>query len=396
MEKYGPLWSQRELDRLLAQMKSSMESLNLAVPSILEQLRQFQTLSAEFSLPTEFLTVRDEILRAMDVYNLSSSVPSLAVVNPELIGVISSVQQQISSLAKTYEPLAANLDLVSKTLAESMIGPEALLSLSEKEFMNTSVLTNTQEAFGLFAEGKVSFAVDASEAFRTNTICAMAASASFLPNMSRATELGVLFKPELARALIEVPSINVFRELEVDLETVDLNDPDTEVVALVDGSASARVVKLGGSIVELVYQFNVEGERSGDGYVFKPTSKTMLAFHVVPTMVASEEGLFSEVVDHLYFLLYEGSGAAKRLTSRIPKEKLEALWRLKHLRLGTRHDTDHGSDSESAAKAALVGQAYNELIGRPLPRLREEWLAAQQALYKSLLDMLEEIWFGEE
>lgn len=395
MEKYGPLWQQRELDRLLAQIKPTMELLHSAFPSVSEQLRQFQTLSAEFSLPTEFLTVRAEILRTMDVYNLSSSFPSFATVDAELFEVISSIQQQISSLAKTYEPLAANLDLVSKTLAESMIGPEALLRLSESEFMNTSVLTNAQEAFGLFAESRVRFVVDASEAFRANSIWAMVASARFLPTMSRATELGVLFNPELARAQIEVPSINVFRELDVDLEIVDLDDPNTDVGAFVDGSASAGVVELGGRIVELVYQFNVEGERSGSGPVFKPTSKTMLAFHVVPTKVASEEGLFSEVVDHLYFLLYEGSGAAKRLTNRVPAEKLEALWLLKHLRLGARHDTDHGGDSESEAKSALVGQAYNELIGRPIPRIREEWLAAQQALYKLVIHMLEDIWYGE-
>ena len=118
----------------------------------------------------------------------------------------------------------------------------------------------------------------------------------------------------------------------------------------------------------------------------------MYAFYVIPTKVAPQEDRFLEIVDSLYFLLYEGSGSAKRLTDRVAVDRLEALWLLKRLRLGARHDVDHGSPSDAQKKSEQVGAAYCELVGHRSLKTREEWLQAQGALYQLLVDMLESIW----
>ena len=119
-----------------------------------------------------------------------------------------------------------------------------------------------------------------------------------------------------------------------------------------------------------------------------------MLFRSIPTTVAPQEDSFLEIVDSLYFLLYEGSGSAKRLTDRVAVDRLEALWLLKHLRLGARHDVDHGSANDAQKKSEQVGAAYCELVGRRSLKTREEFLQAQRALYQRLIDMLESIWFG--
>jgi hypothetical protein len=75
--------------------------------------------------------------------------------------------------------------------------------------------------------------------------------------------------------------------------------------------------------------------------------------------------------------------------------KLEALWRLKHLRLGFRHDVDHGSDRDVVKKNRQIGEAFKALINEVIPRDESEWRTAQVKLYQELIDMLEQIWYGD-
>ena len=152
---------------------------------------------------------------------------------------------------------------------------------------------------------------------------------------------------------------------------------------------------MGARLVQLVYDLNLEAEREGEVPVFKPTTKTLMACAVIPSRVAFDSASFNEVTDHLFFLLYEGSGSAERLTARLDERRLNALWTLKHLRLGSRHDIDHGTEQDAEKKNRQVGEAYKRLVGSVAPRSRNEWMSAQVALYKELVEMLEQVWFGE-
>ena len=392
MNRYGPLWQHRELDRILAQLSPSFDILN-SLP--LPYLKQMESLSARFSLPQDFLSISDEIMRTMDAFHLNSSFPVLAQNNHNLFSAYDSIQKQLYSLSATTSVLDSSLEMVSKTIAESLVGSEAILRITS-DFQNFAVLTHVHEAFEQYATSQVTLALNASEIFRLNTFQALAISANLLLDMSQVFEFSVLMDPVLAQSQVELPPINIFQELDFEISEADLNDPNLDVENIVENSPSTRVVKLGSSLVKLIYDFNIEAERSGYEPVFKPTSKTMLAFYVISTTVATQEDLFFKVVDSLYFLIYEGSGSAKRLTSRVQESRLEALWLLKRLRLGARHDTAHGSKSEAKKKSMQVGDAYNKLIGKPLPRTREEWHEAQSTLYQLLFDMLHDIWIDSE
>ncbi len=188
---------------------------------------------------------------------------------------------------------------------------------------------------------------------------------------------------------------NVYTELDSELESIDLSDSGLDVDAALEETIAATVATLGADLVRVVYNLNVEAEREGKQPTFKPTTKSFLACAIIPSRVATDERSFYDVVDSLYFLLYEGSGAAARLTAAYTPEQLQSLWRLKHLRLGARHDVDHGSASDIERKNQQVGEAYEVLIGSVHPRTRSDWLRSQIALYRELVAMLEALWYGD-
>ena len=66
-------------------------------------------------------------------------------------------------------------------------------------------------------------------------------------------------------------------------------------------------------------------------------------------------------MDTLYFLIYEGSGNAKRLTELMTDEELTTVWWIKTLRTSIRHDVDHGDERKSKRKHLEIGEVYSAL-----------------------------------
>jgi hypothetical protein len=153
---------------------------------------------------------------------------------------------------------------------------------------------------------------------------------------------------------------------------------------------ASMVVGLAGDLIGLVCRINKECEVRSAAHVFKYTTKSYQAAGVIHT-VAVDEVSFFHVVDHLYFLLYEGSGDAQRLVAVVAAEELTGLWDLKHLRREARHDLDHGANDKAQKALRRIGEIHQSLIGKPLPRSRSDYASAQIALYKRLLAMLEEV-----
>lgn len=394
MKRFGLLWQQHNFEREIAKMQPSIDRAEAASASLLNKFNN-RVIDNELSLYSKYLSASSQISKTMDIYNLSDSFQDIAAIDNKLLTGMDSIQKQMTYLPKYDTDLANYLDLTARAVADSMVGTEALLHVTETDFNNITVLTRAHESYALFAESELDRALSASDVAKANMVIALEASASLLPDMSHISELGIFWDPALANTLVDLPKVNIFQELDTELENSDLEDSKINTTNIVNESPSAFVVKVGGRILQIVYDLNVEAERYGKEPIFKPTTKTMRAFQILSTTVANKEILFLEIVDNLYFLLYEGSGSATRLTDHISDEKLEALWLLKHLRLGFCHDTDHGNKSKSIEKSIQIGNAYTNLIGRPIAKTREDWLKAQQTLYKLLVDMLETIWTGD-
>jgi hypothetical protein len=165
----------------------------------------------------------------------------------------------------------------------------------------------------------------------------------------------------------------------------------SEIETSFNKSIPARISFLGYSITEQIYKINLLCENNGQDQVFKPTSSTMRACATIPSFIARSEMNFYFLIDHLFFLLYEGSGTAKRLIPLINKSFLEPLWKVKHLRLAARHDIDHGSSREIEKKRANIRDTYFSLIAQPLPIKQKDWQKAQLQIYIEIDLMLQNI-----
>jgi hypothetical protein len=167
---------------------------------------------------------------------------------------------------------------------------------------------------------------------------------------------------------------------------------EVDVDLAVASAIPARICQLGGAIVFKVVRINEALKRRDKEDIFHSTNRSLWAASIIPAVVTGTERDFAEIVDALFFLLYEGSGASTcRLSSVVSDEDLQPLWRLKHLRLYYRHDIEHGSSKEIAKKHQKVGDAFVALTGRSLLSRPAEWILAQAELYQQLFDMLQKV-----
>ncbi len=180
--------------------------------------------------------------------------------------------------------------------------------------------------------------------------------------------------------------INVFSMLDHDLAHLYKKNGNNNACLEFLDCLPVRVNSLGAAIVELIYRINQCAQRTSGDVVFKPTNKTMYACMQIPNLIADNENDFGVIIDHLFYLIYEGTGAAKRLVGRLADDQLDPLWRLKHLRLGYRHDVEHGD--RVAEKEIQIGNAYRSLIKKPAPATDTEWKQAQLAVYEEQTEML--------
>jgi hypothetical protein len=164
-----------------------------------------------------------------------------------------------------------------------------------------------------------------------------------------------------------------------------------EIETSFNNSIPARISFLGYAITEQIYKINSICENNGQDQVFKPTSLTMRACAIIPSLIARSETAFFFLIDHLFFLLYEGSGTANRLIPILSESLLEPLWKVKYLRLAARHDIDHGSRREIEKKRSKIRDAYVSLIAKPLPIKQGDWQKAQLQIYVEIDLMLQKI-----
>lgn len=188
-------------------------------------------------------------------------------------------------------------------------------------------------------------------------------------------------------------SSNFFLSLNRHLAWAYRSDRNVRAEEAVDRSLPGKICRAGLQIGQLVIRINqiAEGQIGED--LFKPTTRNMEAMLVLPTVIAGSEPVFADIIDYLYFLLYEGSGEARRLLQFTSGGNidLEPMWQLKHLRRMFRHDLDHGKPAEVKKKLLESGAALMSLVGNKWPEKPVHWKSAQLAIYARLVGMLEGI-----
>jgi hypothetical protein len=195
-----------------------------------------------------------------------------------------------------------------------------------------------------------------------------------------------------AKPIIKPIKPRIFGPLNSHLGYVYRVAVEVDVDLAVAGALPTRICQLGSAIVFSVVRINDAFRRRGKEEVFHSTTRSLWAASVLSAVVTGAERDFADVVDALFFLLYEGSGASTcRLSAIVSDEDLQPLWRLKNFRLYYRHDIEHGNSKEIAKKHQKVGDAFVAIAGKSLLSRPAEWTLAQAELYQQLFDMLQKV-----
>jgi|GEM_PF-3585932 len=181
---------------------------------------------------------------------------------------------------------------------------------------------------------------------------------------------------------------NLFNSLNQNLFYLYRSGCKFDPILYFNASKTANINVFGCNICEQVFKINKLEETSTGKCIFKNTTKNSRANMIIPSRVANIEENFGIIIDNLYFLLYEGSGDAKRLTSLLTDNELETLWLIKHLRRDFRHDVDHGKESDIIKKMMSPKDFFMESISKPYPSTNFDWSTAQLFLYEKVYDML--------
>lgn len=389
-------WQQRELYRALESMRPALDALDNVPGSIIDSVAKLDLLQDRFMFPPDYLASTRKIQELLASSPVIESLELLSGLDSPTMRTLQGQQYQIDEILRAIAPSTSGIDATMQHMINSVASTEALLGLQRLSGPLVEVVLQPQLAFQEFAKKYLDLAAAGSEIARQNRLLLVDASAGILDSVKKGFDLAALMCPSHEDLWVGAsPRVNVYSALDHEFEFLDLEEPSIDAESVVEASSSGMVAAIGAQLVRLVYNLNVEAEREGKVPVFKPTTKTLMACALIPSHVAFDRASFNEITDHLFFLLYEGSGSAQRLTTRLDERKLEALWMLKHLRLGSRHDIDHGTEREIEKKNLQVGEAYKRLVGSVAPRSRKEWMSAQVALYKELVKMLEQVWFGE-
>jgi len=389
-------WQQRELERALHGMRPMIEAWNSIPRSVLDSVAKLDLLRDQFTLPSDYLASTSRILDGLAQRPTIESLGLLNNMSSPAVEALQLQQTKIAELARSLARPALDIQAALRPMLDSLASTEALLGLERFNKRWVDVALQPQLAFQEFAKKHLSLAATASEVAKQNRLGLLDSSAHLLESITKGLDLAAIMRPTAEELWIgSIPDVNVYHTLDGELELLDLEETAIDTDSAVEETRSGMIADLGARLVHLVYNLNVESEREGQPPVFKPTTTALMACAVIPSRVAFDEASFAEIIDHLFFLLYEGSGSAKRLTARRDESELGALWRLKHLRLGARHDLGHGTEPDAKKKNRQVAEAYLALVGQVVPRSKVDWMTAQLALYRELFDMLEAIWFGE-
>jgi len=189
-----------------------------------------------------------------------------------------------------------------------------------------------------------------------------------------------------SRSIVLVP--NVFSETNRQMAYVYRDDSDADPSVAFESCDAVASSTLGSTMVSLVVAINETSNAADGTNVFKITNKLVQASAVLPATVATDEITFGQVVDSLYFMLYEAGGKVNRLGDRYPSCDLEPLKIIKTLRNGMRHDIETWGQKDTREEQKRLGVAYVAICGLPRPAAPREWRRAQSTLYGRVTGML--------
>jgi hypothetical protein len=145
--------------------------------------------------------------------------------------------------------------------------------------------------------------------------------------------------------------------------------------------ATRNISELVSLVKELIYKVNESYSSSHGEDLFKLTNKATASLSKIE-VPCRDVNQYGDFIDALYFLIYEGSGACKRLPSPPPDIAMD----IKFMRTAIRHDVDHGNKKEIEKKHIRNGYIFEKYSGKKTPGecSSEDFLSTQVRLLNNL------------
>jgi hypothetical protein len=145
-------------------------------------------------------------------------------------------------------------------------------------------------------------------------------------------------------------------------------------------------------IVRLLTVCNQAAKVRGGEEIFKPTTRLIDACNRLQWLAATGRDSLGNIVDALFFLLYEGAGGENlRYWDYIAEDQAQIIWAIKHIRnTYLRHDPNHGSPGKIQKKWTSLSESLNWLGLERLPRSLEDYMHLQRNLFDQV-----EIFLGQ-
>jgi hypothetical protein len=137
-----------------------------------------------------------------------------------------------------------------------------------------------------------------------------------------------------------------------------------------------------------IYRLNKSYSAKHGEDMFKATNESTKSLTTLESPVINRHR-YGELIDSLYFLIYEGSGACKRLGEPVPEFAMD----IKFLRTNMRHDVDHGDEKEIGKKMKRAGETFLKYSAKRTPEEcgEEDMIAVQTKLLARCLEMLKKL-----
>lgn len=199
-----------------------------------------------------------------------------------------------------------------------------------------------------------------------------------------------------------MPNLRAPYEQQDELLSCDAFEDETDIDGMERISPAANKVERARRIQELVVLCNEAGKTSPCAIeIFKPTTRLMDVFNYFPWLTASDKSSFGNVLDCLYFILYEGAGKDKlrflvKHGGPLSESDCDPIWCIKRLRnKWSRHDADHGEEkdikkswAELAGNFRWLGLAEHPTERQHFQQLHQQLLIAAEDFLKLILSKL--------
>ncbi len=312
------------------------------------------------------------------------------------IGQLIDRQSRMAEAARPIRDRMAALEVPDlfphNRVAEALAGIQVLSEQSDVFRLSAKAALTSIEGYQAFAERQLRRAVSDHPIVCSRRMAVTDLAGDLLDTTQGSWELlGIQAIVEPDDQPPEGTAATVYPHLNRELSYLYRKDVQADPEAAFSRSTASTVATLGGEIVGLIYSINESRISSGKAHIITPTNRSLLAVHRITGSLSSDEQSFGEVVDALYFLIYEGSGDAKRLTDLMTDEELTTVWWIKNLRTSIRHDIDHGDKRKSQKKHLEIGGVCSTLVGKRRPNRQADWATAQVALYEYTADFLRRV-----